>query len=227
MTGAAQGGDGAGSPACAAAQVAPDYFDPLGVEPQQVHDVARWRKARRADLLASRASLGVEALHHIAQGIGTALDAVLAHLHVDPAGKTLAAYWPIKSEPDLRPWLGAMHTAGVHLALPAVAERGQPLLFRPWQPGATMLRGFWNILEPATEATVIPDIALVPLVGWDGAGYRLGYGGGYYDRTLARISPLTIGVGLHAARLPTIYPQPHDIGLAAIVTEAGIEFCAQ
>jgi 5,10-methenyltetrahydrofolate synthetase len=86
-----------------------------------------------------------------------------------------------------------------------------------------MARGDWNIPVPATEAEVQPDVALAPLVGWQADGYRLGYGGGYFDRTLAARKPtLVIGVGLASARLATIFPQPHDIALDHIVTEAGI-----
>jgi 5-formyltetrahydrofolate cyclo-ligase len=84
-----------------------------------------------------------------------------------------------------------------------------------------MVQGVWKIPVPADGPEVVPDVALAPVVGWDGAGYRLGYGGGYFDRTLAALapSPLTIGVGLYAARVPTIFPQPHDIAMDVIVTE--------
>lgn len=216
------GDDAAGSPPCLAPGIAPDYFDPLGTEAGQARDVARWRKARREELLAARAALGIAVRQEIAAGIAANIDRLLADLGAGVAGKVISAYWPIKSEPDLRPWLERMQAAGAQLALPVVAERARPLVFRPWQPGGAMRRGHWNILEPANDDSVTPDIALVPLVGWDDAGYRLGYGGGYFDRTLARIRPLAIGVGLQSARLATIYPQPHDIPLAAIVTETGI-----
>lgn len=89
-----------------------------------------------------------------------------------------------------------------------------------------MERGDWNIPVPPAYAEVLtPDIALAPLVGWDRAGYRLGYGGGYFDRTLAilRPKPSVIGVGLQSAGLSTIVPQPHDIVMDWIVTEDGIQ----
>jgi 5,10-methenyltetrahydrofolate synthetase len=81
-------------------------------------------------------------------------------------------------------------------------------------------------VPPPDAETLTPDIALAPLVGWDGAGFRLGYGGGYFDRTLAALSPrpFTIGIGLQSARLATIFPQPHDVGLDVILTEAGVQF---
>ena len=93
-----------------------------------------------------------------------------------------------------------------------------------------MERGHWNILVPSTDAArVVPDIMLSPLVGWDVAGYRLGFGGGYFDRTLAATHPrpYVIGVGLQAARVPTIFPQPHDIAMDAIVTEDGLQWAVQ
>ena len=87
-----------------------------------------------------------------------------------------------------------------------------------------MERGVWNIPVPAHGPDIVPDIVMSPLVGWDRGGYRLGYGGGYFDRTLAALTPrpLTIGIGLDAARIATIFPQPHDIAMQVIVTETGM-----
>jgi 5-formyltetrahydrofolate cyclo-ligase len=136
-----------------------------------------------------------------------------------------SGYWPIKAEPDLRPLLAALHAEGARVALPLVEVKAAPLVFRRWTPETRMVRGDWNIPVPPPEAEVVtPEIALAPVVGWTAEGFRLGYGGGYFDRTLAALSPrpFTIGIGLQAARLATIYPQPHDIALDAIVTEAGI-----
>ena len=104
--------------------------------------------------------------------------------------------------------------------------KAAPLVFRRWTPETRMVRGDWNIPVPPPEAEALtPDITLAPVMGWDGACYRLGYGGGYFDRTLAALSPrpFTIGIGFQSARLATIYPQPHDIPLDVIVTEAGIQ----
>lgn len=213
-----------GSPPCQAARIAPDYFDPLAVDAKQVRDVARWRKARREELLAHRAGLSIAARQAAAAAIARALDEVLAVHLPDPRGRVIAGYWPIRSEPDLRPWLARLHERGAIPALPEVVRPASPLVFRPWHPGAAMRRGHWNIPVPASAETVAPEVVLAPLVGWDGAGYRLGYGGGYFDRTLAALlpRPFTIGIGFQSARLATIYPQPHDIALDAVVTEAGI-----
>ena len=140
--------------------------------------------------------------------------------------RVMSVYWPIKGEPDLRPLMVELHGAGVTVALPLVERKAAPLVFRRWTPATRMVRGDWNIPVPPPEAAIVtPGITLAPLVGWDGDGYRLGYGGGYFDRTLAALTPrpLTIGIGLQPARLATIYPQPHDIPLDFILTEAGIQ----
>src|SRR6185436_2040899 len=96
--------------------------------------------------------------------------------------------------------------------------------FRAWWPGAPMTAGVYDIPIPDGTAIVAPDAAIVPMNGFDAQGYRLGYGGGYFDRTLASMSPrpLAIGVSYEFARLATIYPQPHDVAMDFVVTEAGL-----
>jgi 5,10-methenyltetrahydrofolate synthetase len=140
-------------------------------------------------------------------------------------GCVLSGYWPIKGEPDLRPALAGLHRAGVTIALPVVETRAAPLVFRRWTPETKLVRGDWNIPVPPPEADELtPEVALAPCLGWDGACFRLGWGGGYFDRTLAALvpRPLTIGIALSAACLPTIFPQPHDIPLDLILTEDGV-----
>lgn len=217
------------SPPCLAAEIAPDYFDPLAVDPQQALDVARWRSAERKRLRAARLDLTADARAAAAQAIATHLDALIAKCVGDPSGCVVSGYWPIKAEPDLRFWMESLDARGARMALPVVEIPATPLVFRAWHPGMRMERGHWNISVPPEDAPrLVPEVALAPLVGWDGAGYRLGYGGGYFDRTLAALAPkpLVIGVGLHSARIATIFPQPHDVRLDAIVTEAGLELCA-
>lgn len=217
------------SPPCLAAEVAPGYFDPLAADPQQALDVARWRKSERVAQLEARAALSVTDRQALASAVDTHLDTLLSRVFPDIGGMVVSGYWPIKSELDLQPWMIRMAAKGVRLALPVVETPKAPLVFRPWSPGAAMERGHWNIPVPARRDTLRSDIALAPLVGWDSEGYRLGYGGGYFDRTLAaeRPRPFAIGVGLQAAKLGTIFPQPHDIRLDAIVTEAGLQWCAR
>jgi 5-formyltetrahydrofolate cyclo-ligase len=213
------------SPPCLAQEIDPTYFDPLAVDPQQATDVARWRKAERARLLAERAALPVESRQRAAQDIARHLDRFLADRFGTLQGLTISGWWPIKAELDLRFWLEGLAAKGARAALPVVVTRAAPLVFRPWTRESRMERGVWNIPVPADGAPVVPDITLAPVVGWDAAGYRLGYGGGYFDRTLAALAPqpLAIGIGLCAARVATIFPQPHDIAMLAIVTETGTQ----
>lgn len=221
---------GYASPPCLAHELDPAWFDPLGVDPRQARDVARWRRAERARLLAARRALSVAKRERITQALAGQLSRLLAERFGALEGRVISGYWPIRGEPDLRPLMTEWHRAGAIVTLPVVEVKASPLVFRRWTPGMRMLRGDWNIPVPPPEAErLLPQIALAPLVGWaideGGSCWRLGHGGGYFDRTLAALSPrpFTIGVGLAAARLATIYPQPHDVPLNAIVTEAGIE----
>lgn len=216
---------GYASPPCLAHEIDPTYFDPLAVDPTQAQDVARWRKAERVRLLEERANLPVATRQEAAQAIAAALDKFLASRFETLEGLTISAWWPIKAELDLRFWLAGLAQRGARGALPLVVEKGRPLGFRPWGTGTKMERGFWNIPVPAEGDYVAPDITLSPVVGWDSGCFRLGYGGGYFDRTLAAASPrpLAIGIGLQIAQIKTIYPQPHDIPMAAIITEEGLQ----
>jgi len=141
-------------------------------------------------------------------------------------GRVFSAYWPIKGEPDLRPLMAELHHSGVIVALPLVETKAAPLTFRRWTPDTRMVRGDWNIPVPPPDAPLVtPEIALAPLMGWTREGYRLGYGGGYFDRTLAALQPrpFVIGIGVNSAELPTICPQPHDIPLDIILSETGVQ----
>lgn len=208
------------SPPCLA-----EGFDPSDQDPEQAQDVARWRKAERQRLRAERDAMSVADRQAVGRAIAAALTDLLQARFGGMGGRVFSGYWPIKGEPNLRPVLEALHREGATVALPVVEVKAAPLVFRRWTPETRMVRGDWNIPVPPPEAEpVVPGIALAPLVGWTDDGYRLGYGGGYFDRTLAALQPrpFTIGIGFHAARLATIFPQPHDIPLDVIVTEAGV-----
>lgn len=212
------------SPPCMAAEVDPTYFDPLAVDPEQARDVARWRKAERVRLRAERDALPVAERQEIGTAIASHLARFLRGHFGEMRGRIFSGYWPIKGEPDLRPLLAELHEAGALVALPLVEVKAAPLVFRRWTPGTRMVRGDWNIPVPPPDSPVVtPEISLAPVIGWTAESYRLGYGGDYFDRTLASLSPrpFTIGIGFQSARLATIYPQPHDIRLDAILTEAG------
>lgn len=214
------------SPPCLAAEIDPTYFDPAHVDPEQARDVARWRKAERLRLRAERDGMGVAERAAMGEAIGAQLLRFLAGRFGSLQGRVFSGYWPIKGEPDLRPVLAALHQAGALVALPLVEVKAAPLVFRRWTPETKMRRGDWNIPVPPPEAEVVtPEISLAPVVGWTDEGFRLGYGGGYFDRTLAALSPrpFCIGIGLQSARLATIFPQPHDIVLDVILTETGLQ----
>jgi 5-formyltetrahydrofolate cyclo-ligase len=152
-----------------------------------------------------------------------AIEAALAARFPPGELAILAGYWPIQGEFDPLPYLRCVIAAGGQVALPVAARPVAPLEFRLWTPDAPMTAGLWDILHPAEGAAVAPSALLIPLVGFDGAGHRLGNGGGYYDRTLAALTPrpLAIGVGFELGRLATIAPAPHDQPMDVIVTEAG------
>lgn len=209
------------SPACFLHEIDPAYAglpDPL--DKQAWTDVSRWRKAERERLIAER--LAVPAVARLAHG--EAIAALILEEIGDLDGRIVSAYWPFRGEPDLRPFLQTVNERGGRTALPVVIEKGRPLEFHLWQTGEPLGRGVWNIPIPAEERPCRPDIVLAPVVGFDAACYRLGYGGGFFDRTLAAMAvrPCVIGLGYAGARLATIYPQMHDIPMDMIVTEAGI-----
>jgi 5-formyltetrahydrofolate cyclo-ligase len=183
--------------------------------------VAAWRLRMRTDLIARREGVSLSRR----RGLDAGINALLTQAFPLTAGCVVAFCWPYRAEVDVRFAVRAFRERGAMAALPEVAGRGRPLQFRQWWPGAAMVSGPLGIPAPVDTAVVVPDAAFVPLVGFDDAGYRLGYGGGYFDRTLAALArkPLTVGVGTDAGRLPTIHPQPHDIAMDFIVTQAGVQ----
>lgn len=205
------------SPPCFMHELSPD-FQPRPERTDAWADVARWRKAERQRLIAARLAMAAQERAARADMIAVGLDRAVGRV----SGRIVAAYWPFRGEPDLRSWTIRVIERGGRIALPVVIRKGWPLEFRIWAPGDPLERGVWNILVPSRGPAVEPDIVVAPVVGFDAANYRLGHGGGFYDRTLAamRRRPLTLGVGYETARLATIYPQPHDIALDAIVTDA-------
>jgi 5-formyltetrahydrofolate cyclo-ligase len=188
-------------------------------------DVMAWRRERRAALIAAREAMPEPARRALVAAIGGLLEQAFAL----PVGAVIAFCWPYRGEVDVRFAVRRLREAGAHAALPVVAAKATPLQFRRWWPGVAMTSGPLGIPSPRDTELVTPDAAFVPVVGFDPCGFRLGYGGGYFDRTLASLSrkPVTVGVGFEAARLPTIHPQPHDIAMDFIVTEAGVHVVTQ
>lgn len=153
--------------------------------------------------------------------------ALEAHLERAFAARTagiVAFCWPIRAEFDARPLAMRLLAGGWRAAIPTVTELEAPMSFRAWTPETPMGVDPFGIPVPAADVRVLPDVVLLPLVAFDEAGFRLGYGGGYFDRTLAAMvpRPLAWGVGFEAALAPSLHPQTHDIPLDAVITERGI-----
>jgi 5-formyltetrahydrofolate cyclo-ligase len=187
-------------------------------------DTTTWRKAERERLIAARLAVPADRRAQWAERIAANLDAVLP----DIAGRTVSTYWPFRGEPDLRPWMAAVIARGGRTALPIVVAKATPLIFMTWKQGEALEKGVWNIPIPAGGETVTPDIVISPVVGIDPQRFRLGYGGGFFDRTLAALprKPLVIGVGYELQRIASIRPQPHDIAMDLVVTEAARDVSA-
>jgi 5-formyltetrahydrofolate cyclo-ligase len=182
-----------------------------------------FRAALRRQLVERRLALSDEQCATLSARICEILRTHFAPL----AAQRVAFCWPVKNEPDLRPLIAAWQAAaapGFAALLPVVVAPGAPLAFRVWTPDCTMVDDRYGIPTVAAGEFVAPQALLLPVNGFDAAGYRIGYGGGFFDRTLATLSPapLTIGVGFELARVDSIRPEPHDIRLDAIVSEAGV-----
>ncbi|WP_242481941.1 5-formyltetrahydrofolate cyclo-ligase [Paracraurococcus ruber] len=161
------------------------------------------------------------------EGCDPALGAQLAaHVLRDwlpPAGAVVAGFWPMGPEIDIRPLLLALQDRGHPVVLPVTPKRGQPLTFRRWRPGEPLARGRFGTQHPAAGETLAPEFLLVPLLAFDRAGRRLGYGAGYYDRTLAGLpGAATLGCAYACQEVPEVPAGPEDVALQAIATEAGI-----
>lgn len=191
---------------------------PPSVEHTPDHGV--FRAALRREKLAARVALDPAAHAALSAALERHLSALLRPL----APQTLAFCAPVRGEFDARPLASRLIGLGWHAAMPVVTAVDAPMHFHAWTPASVMGTDRYGISIPADGAAVIPDIVLLPLLAFDAQGFRLGYGGGYFDRTLAAMvpRPQTIGVGFELARVPDIRPQAHDVRLDAIVTEAGL-----
>jgi 5-formyltetrahydrofolate cyclo-ligase len=184
--------------------------------------IRQWRKAQRARLRAQRAAVPHEQHHDWSVAITNNLIAGFPMLK----SMTVGFYWPFGGEFDPRFAIRRFREAGAVAVLPVVIAKGQPLQFREWWPGVETTQGVFDLPVPQGTRVLTPQAVLIPPVGFDGRGYRLGYGGGYFDRTLPGITPqpLKIAVAFELSRLETIYPQPHDVLMDFVVTEAGIHY---
>lgn len=154
------------------------------------------------------------------------IEALLADLLEELSPDCLGFCWPHRGEPDLRAWIGRWLAArpGRSATIPVVTEKATPMRFRLWAPGDPMAHDRHGIPIPARGAEAQPQVLLIPVNAFDDKGYRLGYGGGYFDRTLEALAqaPIKVGIGFELARVDTTHPQPHDHPMDWIVTEAGV-----
>lgn len=179
-----------------------------------------FRAALRREKLAARMALDEPTRAALSTRIEVHLAAFLTPL----SPQTLAFCAPVRGEFDARPLASLLIERGWQAAMPVVEAADAPMSFRRWTPSTAMSVDRYGIPIPAAGAGIAPDIVLLPLLAFDAQGFRLGYGGGYFDRTLALLvpRPLAIGIGFELGRVADIRPQTHDIPLAAVVTEAGI-----
>lgn len=183
-------------------------------------DLKAWRKARRAELIARRVAVHSPERDQWNERITAALTGAFPATPETVVGLC----WPFKNEFDARFAVRRWRDCGALAALPEVVAPKAPLRFRLWKPGVAMRPGVYEIPVPEGTPIVQPDMAIVPMNGFDGRGYRLGYGGGFFDRTLAACECriVAIGVAYEALRLDTIYPQPYDVPMDFVVTEEAI-----
>ncbi len=184
-------------------------------------ELAARRRAERTRLIGCR--LAAPAADHArwSAAIEASLEAAFAGL----AGGVVGVCWPFQAEFDARGFVQGLARRGARLALPVVVGKGQPLEFHEWWPGVAMAEGAYGVPVPQGTPRLEPDALLIPAVGVGPAGDRLGYGGGFFDRTLAASAPrpVAIAVAFELSRLATSEPQPHDVLMDFVVTEAGIE----
>ena len=142
-----------------------------------------------------------------------------------PPGVAISGFWPMPGEIDIRPLRHALHARGNAVLLPETPPRGQPLIFRHWTPDTLMRQERFGTFRPEGEIGT-PDWLLIPLLAFDRAGARLGYGGGYYDRTLAHLPGVTaIGCAYAALEVDAVPTGDYDARLDAVATDAGVIMC--
>ncbi len=178
------------------------------------------KRTLRAAMLAWRRGLDEEARRAAAQGLIATLRAEKPF----EMPSTVSGFWPIRDEIDIKPLMTELHAEGCTFALPVVQGRGQRLLFRVWRPGDALEAGVFGTQQPSPQCAIVePDALLVPLLACDREGWRLGYGGGFYDRTieeLRRKRPITaIGVGFDGQLLPEVPHGPEDQRLDWLLTD--------
>lgn len=177
-------------------------------------DLAAKKAALRAEMIALRAGCD--------PALGAQLAAHVRQAGIVPPKAVVAGFWPMPHEIDILPLLHALHARGQVLCLPETTAPGTKLIFRAWTPGTKMLCGRYNTLYPDGDE-MVPDFLLIPLLAFDECGHRLGYGGGYYDRTLAAMpGAFRLGCAFAAQAVLNIPSGETDLPLHAVATESAI-----
>ncbi|NND59049.1 MAG: 5-formyltetrahydrofolate cyclo-ligase [Gammaproteobacteria bacterium] len=216
------------SPPCYQHELDPNYLGIAEADEKELPSVdsswtvvRAWRTTTRSRLIAFRSSLAVDECKRRAISVARNLqEAAILTGH-----QRIGFCWPMAGEIDLRPLMTDLVEGGIDAALPVITEKDRPLEFWRWHPDSDLdYSGPMGIPVPTTRQLVKVTALLIPMIGFDNQGHRLGHGGGYFDRTLAEMHPRpkAIGVGHEECRLPSIFPQAHDIPMDLIVTDAGI-----
>ena len=185
--------------------------------PHNPDELIEAKRALRARLLADREAWDPSA--------GVLLGECLLRETPPPAGAVVSGFWPMGTEIDIRPLLRTLHQYGHEIVLPETPKRGNPLIFRLWRPGGVMVPERFGTSRPDGPIAA-PDFLLVPLLAFDRRGYRVGYGAGYYDRTLATLpGRFRLGVAYAASELDEVPAGPYDEKLDAVATERGVITC--
>lgn len=186
----------------------------------EVLDSGEFRRNLRREMIARRMALSSEAHAALSAGVCARLDEAFPAL----AELTVGFCWPVQNEPDLRPFIAELIARGGRVVLPVVVRPGTPLAFREWWPEQPLTPDRYDIPTPTDGEFLRPQALLLPVNAFDAAHYRIGYGGGFFDRTLASLSPrpLAIGVGFEFQRVESIRPAAHDLPLNAMVTESSV-----
>lgn len=186
---------------------------------QSWNDIEKWRHRQRRMLRRARHAVRPRSQAILNEHVRARLKALLDNLGASSVG----FYWPLEGEFDLRALMRDFVTQGGRAALPAVTETNRPLEFRRWWPGIPLIPDLLEVPAPKWRDLISPDVVVAPMLGFDDCLYRLGFGTGYLDRTLAQLDPTPLPVGIchEMGRLRTIYPQGHDIPMDVVITERG------
>lgn len=192
----------------------PSQSSPQPTRPKRFVDPirAQWRRDLREarDRLADRSEREARLLARVEQWLYTV------------EVSCLGFFWPTRGEPDLSGLVQRWLQGGPQRIAALPVMEGEVLRFAPWSPGTVLISGPFDVQIPQTEERIDPQLLLIPCVGIDCRRYRLGYGGGYYDRTVPQMSPrpITAGIGFDSARIESIDPKPHDLQLDVAITDA-------